>query len=47
MNQFTSGKITVDEYLENMETVYQNYNNESIDRAGFDLDPTTADQAKE
>lgn len=47
MNQFTSGKITVDEYLENMETVYQNYNKESIDRAGFDLDPTTADQAKE
>ena len=26
--------------------VYQNYNNESIDRAGFDLDPTTEDQAK-
>lgn len=47
MNQFTSGKITVEEYLENMETVYQNYNEESIERAGFDLDPTTSDQAKE
>ncbi len=47
MNQFTSGKISVDKYLKNMETIYQNYNKESIDRAGFDLDPTTADQAKE
>lgn len=47
MNQFTSGEITVDEYLEKMQPIYDNYNNESIDRAGFDLDPTTADQAKE
>ena len=46
MNQFTSGKITAEEYLEQENEVYQNYNNESIDRAGFDLDPTTEDQAK-
>ena len=47
MNQMTSGSISVDSYLQKMEEVYQNYNNESIDRTGFDLDPTTADTAKE
>lgn len=46
VNQFSRGEITVEEYLEQEDVVYQNYNNESIDRAGFDLDPTTEDQAK-
>ena len=46
MNEFTSGKISADEYLKDMDPIYQNYNKESVERAGYDLDPTTADQAK-
>lgn len=47
MNRFTSGEITAEEFLQNVEPLCQRYNQEVIQRAGFDLDPATADQAAE
>ncbi|WP_130836373.1 ABC transporter substrate-binding protein [Lachnoclostridium sp. Marseille-P6806] len=45
MNGFASGEIGVDEFLTQMQTVYDHYNQEQIKNAGFDLDPATPDQA--
>lgn len=46
LNKFTSGEITVDEYLAGIEPLYFNYVDENIENSGFDLDPSTEDTAK-
>lgn len=47
VNQFTSGELDVNDFLEQLAPIYENYYKDSIDRAGYDLDPTTIDTAKE
>ena len=44
--QFSEGSLDVDSFLEQMDPIYRNYYKDVVDRAGYDLDPTTADTAK-
>lgn len=44
--QFSEGSLGVDSFLEQMDPIYRNYYKDVVDRAGYDLDPTTADTAK-
>ena len=46
LNKFTSGEITVDEYLTQIEPLYFIWVDENIENGGFDLDPLTEDTAK-
>lgn len=43
INQFSTEKITAEEMLEQLQPLYDEYNEEAIKAAGYDLDPTTAD----
>lgn len=47
MNQFSSGEMTVDEFLNQVQPLFDEYNEEVIKNAGSDLDPSTADTVKE
>ena len=45
VNRFTEGEITTSEMLDELQPLYEEYNNEAIQAGGYDLDPTTKDTA--
>lgn len=45
VNQFSTGEITVDEFLEKLNPLFEKYNDEMIKNANSDLDPATEDSA--
>lgn len=46
VNKFSMEEINASEFLEQLQPMYDEYNEEAIETAGYDLDPTTADTAK-
>lgn len=45
VNRFTEGEITTSEMLDELQPLYEEYNNEAIQAGGYDLDPATKDTA--
>ena len=46
ISRLSDGSLDVDSFLEQLDPLYATYNEDGISKAGYDLDPTTADTAK-
>lgn len=47
INQFSNEKLTADEMLTQLQPLFDEYNEDAIKAAGYDLDPATTDTAQE
>ncbi len=46
ISRLSEGSLDVDSFLEQLDPIYNTYNEDGIGSAGFDLDPATADTAR-
>lgn len=46
VNKFSTGEITTEEFLDQLQPLYDEYNEDAIATAGCDLDPATADSVE-